>query len=91
MRSQTMHSKVLTKKEQDLLENLMDVDSVSTAALKCSPPMTLKEAYNLLYVLRKKYQKCFAFVNKVNGYSRREGQVLLHKVLSNRMEKNESD
>jgi hypothetical protein len=90
-----MHKIVLTPREEELLKNLVDVDTVSLAASRCKPLtrqrkgktittiMTTKRAYNLLALLRNKYQVAFQFVNSINKYKNRGG--LCYKVLTKRM------
>ncbi|MEM1551552.1 MAG: hypothetical protein QXH03_02645 [Candidatus Bathyarchaeia archaeon] len=73
--------KVLTKAEEKLLNALIESVSVKEAALKIG--LTYKTAYNMLYRLRKKYNKARAFVNKIDAQKKR--CKLLKMVLTSRI------
>lgn len=78
----TTAQKLLTNTEEQLLETLKDVNTVSFAANKIG--IKTRTAYNILYRLRKKYVKARRFVNYIEAQKR--GHTLIKMVLTDRVE-----
>lgn len=86
MSSSISTEKVLSKREEKLLDAIAESVSVIEASkkLRISP----KTAYNILYRLRRRYQKARALVNKIEAQRRRSDT--LRKVLTIRVKLEET-
>lgn len=71
---------ILKRREKEILEILMTVESVKAAAEKMAPALTDRAIYNILYRLRKRQIEARNFVNQLLSYRRRSD--LLDKLLT---------
>jgi DNA-binding CsgD family transcriptional regulator len=82
MMKHNREANILSKREEQLIDLLKDVDSVVLAANKMN--IKRRTAYNMLYSLRKKYYKARRLVNKIEALKR--SHKLLKMVLTDRIQ-----